>query len=260
MEVTIQTLTTILEEIEEYIGVDKKIVLKFNNKFIEIEIGICGLSDELDIYSNYKEAYYVYAHNKYQTIRNTFDNSAKDYIKYLINKSGEKKIMIEIEDNNKPILSLQELENYLIGNLLRNEEIKLPKRKTKEIKLKELKELINDVDYLTYSYPFNFYINGERYEVGLCSIDDKIDKHGLYYEHLYIEKNGKVIYLQDPDWINLSEVEEIINRLHIQENDKIELKIKKHFMSGTQYYIPKHKISKEIIQQIKRDNEEINEY
>lgn len=244
MEITLNTLRSIFEEIDKYVSNHKKIVIEIDATQ-KIEVGKCIISKDLDINNIYDNSYYIYYNNQYIMIETNIAE-IQSYINHKINELKKEKININIEEDNKYEIGICEIENYTIGNILRNIG-NLPKEYKKEISIEELTKYIYSVDYITYSYPFNFRINEDEYEVGICSIDEEIDKIGIYTEHLYIEKNDKIIFLQDPDFVNKIDIEKVFKGI----KDKVELQIRPHFMSGKQCYIPKNLLSKDIIKQIK---------
>ena len=127
--------------------------------------------------------------------------------------------------------------NILLHRIEESSKIDIENNKQSEEKVINKVEEINTNVLLDIIHR-NTNIKGIKYE---------IDKKGIYTEHLYIQKNDKIIFLQDPDFVNKIDIEKVFKGI----KDKVELQIRPHFMSGKQYYIPKDLLSKDIIKQIK---------
>ena len=120
-------------------------------------------------------------------------------------------------------------------------------------------KMISHVDYLTYSYPFNFIIGNDYYEVGLGQPSHKLDKHSIFLEYQYLMKNGKIIDFQDPDDMAYDEIVEMVER--INPNDYPIYLIKKpNYMSGIQHLFIKKDFSSKILKQMRDTIKKVEEY
>ena len=129
----------------------------------------------------------------------------------------------------------------------------------REISNYKLIKMISHVDYLTYSYPFNFFIGNDYYEVGLGQPSHNLDKYGMFIEHQYLMKNGKIIDFQDPDVMAYDEIVEMVERIN-PNGYPIYLIKKPNYMSGIQHLFIKKDFSSKILKQMRDTIKKVEEY
>lgn len=129
----------------------------------------------------------------------------------------------------------------------------------RKISNNRLIKMISQVDYLTYSYPFDFIIGNDYYQVGLGQPSDKLDKHNIFLEHQYLMKNGKIIDFQDPDAMIYDEIVKMVYGIN-PNCLPIYLVKEPTYMSGIQHLFRKKDFSSKILKQIKDTIKEVEEY
>ena len=249
-----EELKDIIKELLKILNKKRCVIIKFGNK--TIEFGENTICKKLDFYNLYKKMYYIYYDKKYQTISNTLDkefiNILYSTIEWESKKEHLKDIQIHIKENNrKEIQRINELSLDVIGKLLRKTMF-LSDTHIKTINKKELEDLFINVDYITYSFPFQFKIGKDKYRMGIGCVDKELDKNGIYDEHQFLEKNGEVVFVKDPDEISYDDIVNLINNIISQPTDKIKLIIEDDFMSGRHDYL--FKLNDEVISQIEKAN------
>lgn len=255
MQITYDELKKVLVTIPELVTDTRCVEIKFGTK--TIEVGKCRLHRDLDEQGKYKNAYYIFTDGEYKKIEPELNDNFISWVSFkvqnYIHHNGECDIFFNLKNYSKIVIDRKttNINIYQIGEILRNTNQEFY-WDDKIIHNEELKDLICEVDYLTYSFPFDFIIRDKFYQIGIGPVCCDIDENGIYYEHLYLQKDGKVIFLKDPDWVTSKDIDKLIQKINKNDED-IVLCVDDELMSGKQYWL--ESFSKPILKKIQKANE-----
>ena len=256
MQITYDELKKVLVTIPELVTDTRCIEIKFGTK--TIEVGKCSLHRDVDKQGKYENAYYIFTDGEYQTIEPELDDDFISWVPFNIKKyirnNGECDIFFNLKNYSKIVIDRKttNINIYKIGEILRNTNQDFY-WDDKIIHNEELKDLICEVDYLTDSFPFVFAIRDKIYQIGIGPVCCDIDENGIYYEHLYLKKDGQVIFLKDPDYVTSKDIDKLIQKINKKDEDVL-LFVDDELMTGDKYWLSS--FSKPILKMIQKANEE----